>query len=152
MMVAANGHSITLDGAVFLDLLVGNKRSTQMVYVSPEVKHMLLSQSACKGLGLVTREFLNTARAAEAAKCTALESEEDDGRGCDCPARVEAPDPPKFQQNASTEQLEKVIKEHYASSAFNTCERQELQVMEGRPCKLHVDPKARPVLVDSERP
>ena len=150
-MVAANGHSITLDGAVFLDLVVGDRRSTQMVYVSPEVKHMLLSQSACKGLGLVAKEFPNMEEAAEAAKCTASESDDDDGRGCDCPARVEAPDPPAFRPGASSAELERLIKEHYASSAFNTCERQKLPVMEGRPCQLYVDPKARPFAIHTHR-
>ena len=45
-MVAANGHQLTLDGAVFLDLTAGGRKSVQMVYVSPDVNHTLLSQIA----------------------------------------------------------------------------------------------------------
>ena len=34
-IVAAIGHQITLDRAVFLDLTAGRRKSVQMVYVSP---------------------------------------------------------------------------------------------------------------------
>ena len=75
-MVAANGHQLTLDGALFLNLKTGDRKSVQMVYVSPDVKHMLLSPTGCKGLGLVDKEFPNVMEPAEAAKCTSLESED----------------------------------------------------------------------------
>ena len=51
-----------------------------MVYVSPDVNHTLLSQIAGKGLGLVGKEFPNVREPAEPAKCTSLESEDDEGR------------------------------------------------------------------------
>ena len=81
-LVAANGDRIALDEAVFLDLAHGDKKTTLMVYVSAQVKHMLLSQTACKGLGLVAQDFPNAAMQPEVAKCTATEDNEDDGRGC----------------------------------------------------------------------
>ena len=133
-MVAANSHQITLDGAVFLDLTAGGRKSVQMVYVSPDVKHMLLSQTACKGLGLVGKEFPNVTEPAEVAKCTSLESGDDEGWGCNCPSRMDAPEPPTCHPCTILGELEELIREHYASSAFNTCERQKLPVMEGRPC------------------
>ena len=77
---------------------------------------------------------------------------QDDGRGCDCPTRVEAPDPPAYQKNASPGELEAIIRKHYASLAFNTCKRQKLPVMQGRPCKLFVTPKARPFAIHKHRP
>ena len=40
--VAANGDQIALGGAVFLDLAHGGRKTMQMVYVSAQVKHMLL--------------------------------------------------------------------------------------------------------------
>ena len=56
-LMAANGDQIALDGAVSLDLSHGDKKTMQMAYVSAQVKQMLLSQTACKGLGLVTKDF-----------------------------------------------------------------------------------------------
>ena len=41
---------------------------------------------------------------------------------------------------------------HFASLVFNTCERQKLPVMQGRPCNLFVDPKARPFAIHKHRP
>ena len=90
-LVAANGDQIALNGAVFLCLARGGKKTTQMVYVLAQVKHMLLSQTACKCLGLVDKGFLNAAMQPEVAECTATEHDKDDGRGCGCPTRIEAP-------------------------------------------------------------
>ena len=91
--MAANGDLIALDGAVFLDLTNERKTTTHMVYVSAQVKNMLLSQTAFKGLRLVTEEFPNSTMQSGIAECTATEEDEDDGRGCDCPDRTEAPEP-----------------------------------------------------------
>ena len=117
-----------------------------------QVKHMLLSQTACKCLGLVAKDFLNAAMQPEVAECTATEDDKDDGRGCGCPARMEAPDPPAYRRNASPAELEAGIRKHNASSAFNTCKRQKLPVIQGRPCKLFVYPKVRPFAVHKQRP
>ena len=92
-----------------------------MVYVLALVKHILLSQTACKGLRLVAKDFPNAAVQPEVVKCTATVDNEEGGRGCDCPARVEAPDPPAYRRNTSPAELEAIIRKHYASSAFNTC-------------------------------
>ena len=152
-LVGANGNQIVLDGALFLDLAHDGRKTTQMVYVSGQVKHVLLSQTACKELGLVPKDFPNSTVPSEAAKCTATDDDDDDdSRGCDCPARAEAPDPPVYRQGASPAELEALIKRQYASSAFNTCERHKLPVMQGRPCELFVDPKARPFAIHKHRP
>ena len=42
-MVAANDKQITLDGAVFLNLMAGGRKSVQMVYVSLDVARAPLS-------------------------------------------------------------------------------------------------------------
>ena len=67
-MVAVNGHQITLDGAVLLDLTAGGRKSVQMVYISPDVKNIVLSQTACKELGLVGKELSIVTVPAEAAE------------------------------------------------------------------------------------
>ena len=110
LLVAANGDLITLDGAVFLDLTIEGKTTTQMVYVSAQIKKMLLSQTACKGLGLVTKEFPNSTTQPGIAECTATEKNQEDGRGFYCPDRTKAPEPPTFDRNASATKLESTIK------------------------------------------
>ena len=109
LLVAANGDLITLDGAVFLDLTIEGKTTTQMVYVSAHIKNMLLSKTACKGLGLVTKEIPNSTMQPGIAECTATEDDKDDGMGCDCPNRTEAPEPPTFDRNARATELEATI-------------------------------------------
>ena len=149
--MAANGNRVALNGAVFLDLGRGDKKTTQMAYVSAQVKQMLLSQTACKGLGLIAKDFPKVAAQPEVAKCTATEDEGDNSRGCDCPSRVEAPDPLAYRKDAKPEEPEALIMKHYACLAFNTCERQKLLVMQGRACKMFVDPKVRPFVIDKLR-
>ena len=105
-----------------------------------------------KIIGLGAKDFPNAAVQPEVAKCTATKDNKDDGRGCDCPSRVEAPDPPAYRKNSSPVELEVIIRKHYASSAFNKCERQKLPVMKGQPCVLFVDPKARPLAIHRHRP
>ena len=56
-----------------------------MVYVSAEVKQMILLQMACKGLSLVAKDFPNAAAEPEVAKCTATEDNKDDGMGLPLP-------------------------------------------------------------------
>ena len=113
---------------------------------------MLLSKTTCKGLGLVTKDFPKIATQPEVVKCMATEDNEDNGRGCNCPSRIKAPDPPAYRKDAKPEDLEALIRKHYASSAFNMCERQKLPVLQGRPCELFVDPKARPFAIHKHRP
>ena len=81
-----------------------------------------------------------------------MDDDEDDSRGCDCPTRVEAPDPAAYRRNTSPAELEAIISKHYGSSAFNTWEKQKLPVMQGQPCQLFVNPKARPFAIHKHRP
>ena len=137
---------------MFLDLAHGDKKTTQMVYVLAQVKHLLLSQTVCKEPGLGAKDFPNAAAQPGVAKCTATEDDKDDGRGCNCPTRVEAVDPLAYHRNASQEELEAINRKHYASLAFNTCERQKLPVMQGQQCELFVDPKARTFAIHKHKP
>ena len=54
--------------------------------------------------------------------------------------------------NANTTELEATIKKNHARSTLNGCERQKLPTMKDRPCKLFVDPKARPFAIHKHRP
>ena len=54
--------------------------------------------------------------------------------------------------NADTTELEATTKKHLTGSTFNCCKRQKLPTMKGRPCKLFVDPKVRPLAIHKHRP
>ena len=95
----------------------------------------------------MSKEFPNVRELAEASNCTSLENEDDKGRGCNCPTRMEAPEPPTYCPGTSLTELEELI-----SSVFNTCERQKLTVMKVRLCQLYIDPKARPFAIHKCRP
>ena len=49
-LVGANSGHIKLNIAVFLNLTVADTTSSQMVYVTPQVTCLFLSQKACKEL------------------------------------------------------------------------------------------------------
>ena len=112
---------------------------------------VFLSKRACRDLGIIGEEFPR-----QVAKCTAVDDEDDTGERCSCPKRELPPPPPRLPFPAipeNVEKLENFIKEYYASSAFNRCERQPLPVMNGSPpCRLFVDPEAKPVAIHKSRP
>ena len=65
---AANGKPIELDGVIFLDLSYRGRTSSQMASVTPYQSCLILSQQACKELGMVSLDF-----PAQVMKCTAAE-------------------------------------------------------------------------------
>ena len=148
---AANNRRIPLLGGVFLDLELNGKVSKQLVYVTNEVHCLFLSQKACRDLCIVTDEFPK-----QVAKCTAVNDENESGEKCTCPKRELPPTPPALPCPATPEnagRLESYLKEVYASSAFNRCERQPLPVMNGSPpCRLFVDAEAKPFAIHKSRP
>ena len=123
-----------------------------MMCVTPQVYCLFLSQRAFKELHVVSKNFpaqvagtIQVTETGQVAKCTATDNEDNDGRGCDCPARTEVPEPPRWQPKVSPRELEEIIKNPYASSALNTCKRQKLPVMENAPpCQLLWTPSPEP--------
>ena len=148
---AANNRKIPLLGGIFLEVEYGGRVSKQLMYVTDEVHCVFLSKRACRDLGIIGEEFPR-----QVAKCTAVDDEDDTGERCSCPKRELPPPPPRLPFPAipeNVEKLENFIKEYYASSAFNRCERQPLPVMNGSPpCRLFVDPEAKPVAIHKSRP
>ena len=100
----------------------------------------------------MAKDFPIAAMQPEVAECTVTEDNKDNGRGCNCHARMEALDLPAYRRNASPAELEAIIRKHYASLAFNTYKRQKLLVMQSQPYKLFVDPKAWPFAIHKHRP
>ena len=157
--------NIDLIGGVFLKFmasnpLTGSKRQTrQLCYVSNTVPGIYLSEQACADLGCVPSSFPNV------GQCNAMEATESrdkcsnlgvqtKSQSCTCPKRTLPPEKiPELPCSPTKENLPKLkefILNHYASSAFNTCEHQPLPMMEtAPPLRLFVDPQATPVAVST---
>ena len=146
----------------------------QLMYVSKAVKHVYLSLDACVGLQVVPQNFpkigscpptpakhlaaINAtisrieAVPAQHTKCTNTGVIQPGTEQCSCPNRALPPtSSPKLPCAATEENLPKLkqyILDRFAASAFNTCQRQPLPLMEGSPpLRLHVDPAAKPVAI-----
>ena len=112
-----------------------------------------LSEDACISLGYVPESFSQEPQvAAVNMKC------QNSGVGpntcCQCPKRTLPPtDEPELPCDPVKENLpilKQFILDHYASSAFNTCERQPLPLMDQSPAlRLFVDKQVSPTAVMS---
>ena len=172
----ASSEPITLTGGIIVEIsgktATGQPVSTlQLMYVSKAVKYLYLSLNACVGLRVVPADFpqigscppnaathLDAISAAISriesthTKCTNTGIIQPGTEKCSCPARALPPHTPPQLPCAPTEEnlpkLKKFILDRFAASAFNTCQRQPLPLMEGSPpLRLHVDSAARPVAV-----
>ena len=146
----------------------------QLMYVSKAVKQVYLSLDACVGLQVVPQDFpkigscpptisnhleaINATisrmegMSAQHTKCTNTGVTQPGTEQCSCPNRALPPTSPVQLPCAATEEnlpkLKQYILDRFATSAFNTCQRQPLPLMEGSPpLRLHIDPAASPVAI-----
>lgn len=121
-----------------------------MVYVSENTSGFYLSESALKDLGVINRDFPHRVSKAD------LSASESGTAPCGCPKREYVPDKPARIPFTPTgdnrERLEKWLREHFKSSAFNTCPHQPLQVMVGRPLDITFTPGAKPSAIHTPIP
>ena len=71
---------------------------------------------------------------------------------CSCPKRELPPPPPTCPTGRSSEQMKRMIINHYAASSFNRCMRQPLPHMKWEPMPINTDPKVKPVAVHRPGP
>ena len=76
--MGSNGGPNELDGAVFLNLTAGNVTGSQMMYVTPPVTCLILSQRACRELLPAHPNFLAKATETGQTQRTTMDSK---GRG-----------------------------------------------------------------------
>ena len=142
----------------------------QLLYISDAVKEVYMSLDACIQLNTVPSSFPSieppcrcTSGSAAAIsapdtkpqhqplpKCSNTGIIKPDEEKCCCPSRTMPPsDRPALPCSPTVENLpllKNYILQRFASSAFNTCERQPLPLMTGSPpLRLFVDPEAKPV-------
>ena len=139
-----------IKGVVFLRIKMGDRETKQAVYVSENTSGFYLSEIALKDLGLLHPDF----PAVPSHNNMAKDSKE--VAPCGCPYR--APIPPKPESipfkptEANRDALERWLREHFRSSAFNTCPHQRLQVMSGRPLDITFAREAKPSAVHTPIP
>lgn len=141
---------LNIKGVIFAKVRVGSRETRQIIYVSKNTSDFCLSESALKDLGLVPDNFPDPTSQQNVATS-------DGGKApCGCPQRTNVPPKPDSIPFAPTEEnrprLERWMKEHFESSAFNVCPHQQLQAMEGKPMDITFIPGAKPSAVHTPIP
>ena len=157
-MHAANNNGITILGAAIVRFSGQSKdgqvlESRQIVYVIRNSNKLFLSRETCTALGIITENFPTIGEALH-VDSSSDEPVHDTGktdqqnRSCDCPRRqLPPPKPEKLPFPATDDnrkKLEDWLLNYYRSSTFNTCEHQQLPLMEGPPMRLMIDKNAEP--------
>ena len=155
-IIGITDTSLGIIGAVLLRLNINGQSTRQMVYVSSKIKGLYLSETALVDLGIISRkfphpQFVNPGAAAKALSVQTVTSEI-----CDCPKRTATPDRPKtipFDPTLSNlHALQQWLLSEFASSAFNTCTHQKLQIMTGKPVEISFKTDSTPSAVHTPIP
>ena len=124
---------------------MGDRETKQAVYVTDNISGFYLSETALKDLGLLHPDF------PEVPSHNNLAKDSKDVAPCGCPYRASIPPKPESipfkPTEANRDALERWLREHFRSSAFNTCPHQRLQVMTGRPLDITFARGAKPLAV-----
>ena len=167
----ASNVPIMVEGGVLLRVTAYNtktgavRHSRQLAYVSRHVSVPYLSLSACIDLGLVPATFpevgaadtsdlahLQTISSPMQQPCSNTGVPGENDSPCQCPVRALPPTSQPQLPCAPTPEnlpvLKKYILDRYKSSAFNCCEKQPLNLMDGSPpLRIFVEEDAAPVAV-----
>ena len=156
-LYGADGADINLIGAVpviITDTATG-RQTRQVLYICHNASSLLLSLEACEDLGYINKNF-TTHEHVQLTSNAATRTGKKPDCDCECPVRETAPDAPTVLPLEPTPdnvlKLEQWIRDHYAASAFNTCECQPLPTMHGPPVKIHLQEGAKPVASHSPIP
>lgn len=151
VMVAANHEPIRIDGAIIIRLMGKDREENThvapvMVYVSPDTKRFYLSREALIQLKVISSTF---PQVGGAMQTMAIE----DSKKCSCLPRSLPPSKPQELPFTCTpennEKMKDWLLKRYAASTFNKCPHQPLKGMSGPEIRIHVDPDAKPVAVQT---
>ena len=113
----------------------------QMIYVTDS-----LSREACVALGIISERF---PLVQAPVHHSAADVHDSSAVPCGCPIRelpLLPPDALPFPiYEGCREKLQQFLLDYYRSSTFNTCEHQQLPLMDSPPMRLMIDPDAKPV-------
>ena len=91
-LVETDDRQIKLDSAVFLNQTLGDARTSNSVYVTPQVTCLFLSQNACKELRIRPLDFpAQVASTGRVAECTTMNNKTDHVHGCNRTTKSEVP-------------------------------------------------------------
>ena len=126
-------------GALMMEIEFNDRITRQMVYISSNSCGLYLSETACKELGLIDKNFPNCV----ATACSATKPVEKDD-SCKCIPRIDAPEMPSSIPFPPTEEnvenLRNWFLKEFEASAFNTCSHQTLKMMTGAPMDIIFKP------------
>ena len=140
-MHTADNKGIRILGATMLHIKATQPDGTpittrQMTYITDATDKFFLSRETCVQLKIIPSDFPTIGGISALSECS-------------CPRREAPPPPPPTLPYPATEEnvplLGQFLLKYYGSSTFNTCEHQQLPLMEGPPLKLMIDPEAKPV-------
>ena len=160
-MHAANNSGIRILGAIILRFTGTaepglNLETRQIVYVTNDSDRLFLSRETCKDLGIISERFptvgevlVSQSNGTVTTLTGPIDRTGQQPKLCDCPPRQQPPPkpsaPPFPAIEANRERLQEWLLDYYKSSTFNTCEHQQLPLMDGVPMRLMVNPDAEPV-------
>ena len=130
------GSRLIVLGALAVEILVGDRRSYQILYVARETRQLIYSKTCLEQLQL-GMALGDTLMKGDMCQVEGL------GTGskalCGCLTRSEEPafqTVPEQLKDSRVEDMEQWIRNYYGASAFNVCEHQPLQKMTGPPLKI----------------
>ena len=116
----------------------------QIVYVTETSNKIFLSLEACIGLGLVSDSFLAVGESFDPTEAAAVEAGSESL--CDCLRRGNVLTLPFAATKENRVLIEKFLLDYYASTAFNTCTHQPLNLMNTPMMRLMIKEDATPVV------
>jgi hypothetical protein len=137
-ITSVTSAAMDIAGVLFASISAKGQVTKQAIYVGRNIEGLFLSVKALHDLGSIPSAFPVPVPTTINAVVTE----------CSCPERQPVPPmPSKIPFEPSKEnvpKLEEWILQHFASSAFNTCEHQPLPYMSGDPLEIHFRPDAKP--------
>ena len=130
---------------VFMCIKIGLKETRQVVYVFSNTSGFYSDESAMKDLGLIPCSIPSQTSKANI-------STTDDGKvPCGSPRQMTVPHKPAripfVPTESNRDRLQRWLREHFRSSAFNICPHQPLKVMTGRSPDITFTREAKPLAV-----
>ena len=146
-LIAATQSQINIVGVALVEISDGCASTRQMLYICDNIRGAYLSETAQIDLGIIPPDFphrpthVTPIYDVSAQPTTKLAP-------CGCPLRQDPPPLPTAlpfpTAGGSTTELQTWILQYYKSSAFNTCEHQQLPAMTSHPMSTHFRPDAQP--------
>ena len=166
-ITGVTGTQLDVIGSLLLRIEAKGRITRQVVYISRNTHGLYLSERALKDLGAVSEHFPSPLSELDVSKVTSQITGRALGRtpdnraapqtaSCGCPKRSAVPPLPEKipypAEEGNREKLEHWIRDHFASSAFNTCEHQLLQEMTGAPLDIQFKADTSPTAVHTPIP